>query len=92
MRSNHNPPQQTKGTAEDASGLPPLPSLGTAIKYRTLAGDGDYDAIVVAHRGDGSIDLNVYSPGSKHPLFLSRIEYHRGVARTCARGRCYSVD
>ncbi len=66
---------------------PPEFKPGAELSYRPLSGGAQCRATVRTARPDGTIDLNVYSPGCSTPIALSKIVVHRGPA-ACPPGRC----
>lgn len=63
------------------------------VRYRPIghiAVGGDMAAVITMVRGDGTVDLTVFPPGSKSVQTLTRIKYNGKTCEADAKeGTCY---
>lgn len=63
-------------SVENGTGVVPAGvavDVGGKIEYRSLAGDGFYDAIVVRVIGPDLVDVDVLPPGCLHPVRVTGV-------------------
>ena len=61
---------------------------GDHMIYRSFAGD-DHAARITGMRADGSVDLEVYIPGSHDMVTRTKVDVSVEGFKACARGDCY---
>jgi hypothetical protein len=68
---------------------PRSPPIGAVLHYRPRGGGHPCEAVVMFRRWEGTVDLDVLSPGCSTPLRLTKIEHHDKPS-ACPLGACFS--